>query len=280
MELVQAWCGRNVERVIVAPIGDIQWSGENGSTAIEHLERHIARCLALHDPKRGTQVRFIGMGDYTDFASPSNRARLQAANLYDTAQEVMEDAANNLVAEVFKRFLAPTKGMWIGLLEGHHFFEFGGRTSDTILAEMLDTKFLGTSCFANIQPVNVTLWAHHGCGGGTLPSAPLNKLYHVEAGIEGADVYMIGHTTKMPAVRMSRMRPDFSVQPPTLKHRDVHLVNTGGFSKSNVLGHRRGGLPRGDYAEQGMMTPSALTSPLIYINAKAKHAEERVRVEI
>lgn len=272
MELVTVDTGRH-RRIVIAPLGDIQWSGDKGSTARDHLKRHIDRCLEL-------DAWFIGMGDYTDFASPSNRARLAAANVYDTAQEVLEDAASNLVEEVFVRFLKPTRGRWIGLLEGHHFYEFGGQTSDMLLAEKLRTRMLGTSCYVHLRPSAVTLWAHHGGGAGMLPSAPLNRLYHVAAGLEGADVYLMGHTTKMSSVRLSRPQPRWDRTPPDLTHRDVHFVNTGGFSRSNVPNSRRGNIPRGDYAEQAMMTPSPLAAPLIYIDGGANRLEDRVRVEV
>lgn len=261
------------KQIVIAPLGDIQWSGDHGSTARDHLRRHIDRALA-HD------AWFLGMGDYTDFASPSNRARLAAANVYDTAQEVLEDAAANLVDEVYERFLKPTTGRWIGLLEGHHFYEFGGRTSDMMLAEKLKTKHLGTSCFVHIEPADVTLWAHHGMGGGVLPTASLNKLYHTSAGLHGADAYLIGHSTKEGAVRLSRPFPRWDRDEPDLSHRDVVLVNTGGFSRSNVPRSRRGGIPRGDYAEQGMMTPSPLTAPLVKIYPGEKRQEDKVRVEV
>jgi hypothetical protein len=223
---------------------------------------------------------FLGMGDYTDFASPSNRTRLAAANVYDTAQEVLEDAASNLVDEVYEKFLKPTTGRWIGLLEGHHFYEFGGRTSDMLLAERLKTKHLGTSCYVRVEPCGVVLYAHHGAGGGVLPTATLNRMYHVAAGLEGADVYMLGHSTKAGVVRLSRPRPRWDRDPPDLTHRDIFLVNTGGFSRSNVPRSRRGNIPRGDYAEQAMMTPSPLTAPIVRIDTRAARLEDRIRVEV
>lgn len=259
-------------KLVIAPLGDIQFSGALGSTAQDHLRRHIDRAMTLN-------AWFLGMGDYIDFASPSNRARLKSAGLYDTAEEVLEDAAGGLVDAVFEQFLKSTTGRWIGLLEGHHFFEYGGRTSDMLLAERLKTRHLGTSCYVNIQPCNVTLWAHHGQGGGVLPSASVNKLYHVAAGLEGADVYLMGHSTKLATSRLSRPYPVWKPRPKFI-HRDIHLVNTGGFSKSNVVGHRRGGIPRGDYAEAAMMTPSPLSAPLIHIDTRATRLEDRIRVEV
>lgn len=272
MELVTLRTGK-AKSITVAPLGDIQWAGAAGSTAQDHLRRHIDRCLEA-------DAWFIGMGDYIDFASPSNRSRLRSAQLYDTAQGVIEDAARDLTQEVFDKFLAPTRGRWIGLLEGHHFFEFGDVTTDMVLADLLKTRTLGTSAFVRIEPCGVTLWAHHGQGGGQLPGAPLNKLYHVAAGLEGADVYLMGHTTKIPAVRLSRPRPDWTTNPPSLTHRDIFLVNTGGFSRSNIPFHRRGSIPRGDYAEAGMMTPSPLSAPLIVIDPNAKRLEDRIRVTL
>jgi hypothetical protein len=174
--------------------------------------------------------------------------------------------------------LKPTKGRWLGLLEGHHFYEGSGSTSDQWLAEMLDAPHLGTSCYVRLKPSGFVIWAHHGLGGGILPTSGINKLYHTSAGLAGADVYLMGHNTKMGVSRLSRPMPNGEFT--DLTHHDVLLVNTGGFSKSNVVGHTRGRIRRGDYAEQGMMTPSPLAAPLIHFDGpRGKHGEG-VRVEV
>lgn len=272
MELVQFAVPKSYKEVVIAPLGDVQWSGDVGPTAQDHLRRHIDRALELN-------AWFIGMGDYTDFMSPSNRASLAATRLYDTSRKVIEQASCGLVDEVYERFLKPTTGRWIGLLEGHHFYEVGGEHSDSILAQKLKTRLLGTSCYVHIEPCDVTLLATHGLGGGILPGTGLNKLYHWAAGLEGADVYLMGHNTKLASVRLSRPQPVWKPKP-DLVHRDIHLVNTGGFSKSNIVGHRAGNAPRGDYAEQGMMTPSPLSAPLVRIDTRAQRLEDRIRVEV
>lgn len=266
MELIKVKTGK--QQVVIAPLGDLQWSGRKGPTAYDHARRHIDRALKLN-------AWFVGMGDYIDFLSPSNRQRLQSAALYDTAEAVIEEKVNELVQEVYDRILAPTKGRWLGLLEGHHFAEMGGYTSDTLLADLLDARFLGTSAYIRLEPSGVVIWAHHGNGGGVLPAAQLNKLYHVSAGLQGADVYLIGHSTRLSVARLSRPRPAWEKM--DLTHNDIFLVNTGGFSKSNIVGHHKGRIVRGDYAEQGMMTPSPLAAPLIYVDGKGP---QRVKVEI
>lgn len=260
------------EQVCIAPIGDIQWTGKSGHTALGSLQRHIHTALQYN-------AHFIGMGDYIDFMSPSNRTRIRSAALYDTAEDVIEAAGIGLMEEILKEALEPTKDRWIGLLEGHHFSSLkDGTTTDTLLAKRLGTVPLGTSALVRIEflaktgakkprYVSVVLWAHHGAGGGTLPGAPLNKLYHQVASWERVDIFLMGHTTKMPSTRLSRPFPDWEVQ--SLEHRDILLVNTGGFCKSSIVGSRSGPIPRGDYAEQGMMTPSPLSAPFIFLKPMA-----------
>lgn len=268
MELTKV--NTRTHRVVVAPIGDIQWSGKKGPTAMDHVKRHIDMAMNL-------DAWFVGMGDYIDFLSPSNRQRLQAAALYDTADAVIEEKVYELVQEVFDNVLKPTKGRWLGILEGHHFAEMAGTTSDVVLADLLDARFLGTSAYIRLMPSDVTLWVHHGQGGGVLPAAPLNKLYHVAHGMAGADIYMMGHTTKLAVGHLARPRPCWDGAKPDLIHDDIYLVSTGGFSKSSIVGHTRGRFPRGDYAEQRMLTPSPLAAPFIHIDGKARN---RVRIEV
>lgn len=275
MELVRV--NTKSHQVLVAPIGDLQWSGARGPTAQTHVKDHIKEAL-----DRG--AFFLGMGDYIDFLSPSNRMRLTAAALYDTADNVIDEKVHELVQEVFDTLLTPTKGRWIGLLEGHHFYEGQGSTSDMWLAEMLECPFLGTSNFVRLDPSGFVIYAHHGTGGGQLPAAPFNKLYHTSHGWIGADVYMMGHTTKMGAVRISRPLPDWNAgengRPHSLTHNDILLVSTGGFSKSSIVGHRHGRIPRGDYAEQRMLTPSPLSAPFVRFRGPRGKYVDGIRAEV
>jgi len=272
MELIKFKHLSSAKHLVIAPLGDIQWSGKRGPSAARLAREHIRDALDLG-------AYFIGMGDYIDFLSPSNRQRLLGAALYDTAQMTIEDKVRELIDEVYEEVLEPTRGRWLGMLEGHHFMEMGGTTSDILLAEKLGARFLGTSAYVRLEPCGVTIYAHHGQGGGVLPAAGINKLYHVSAGLQGADVYLMGHNTKLGAHRLSRPRPEWEGKRPDLRHDDVLLVNTGGFSKSSIVGHKRGQIVRGDYAEQGMMTPSPLSAPLIHIYP-GRQGARRYRAEV
>ena len=74
---------------------------------------------------------FLGMGDYIDFLSPSGRQKIAAAGHYEAALKSIDDRALDLMHEVYAMFLKPTKGRWLGMLEGHHFAQLrDGTTTD------------------------------------------------------------------------------------------------------------------------------------------------------
>lgn len=269
MELVTFTIPRkrsNHEPVYIAPIGDIQFSGKRGPTAMDALKRHLDRCQKLN-------AYYLGLGDYTDFMSPSNRQRMRAAALYDTAEDVIDDKAMDLVQELYDSVLRPTKGRWLGLLEGHHFATLKtGETTDQRLCQMLGARFLGTSAMIRLQFVtnecrnNLVLWAHHGTGGGMKACAPLNKLENLAPYWGGIDVFLMGHTTKMPVVPINRVEARWHGRgAPDLVHRKVYFVNTGGFSKAFIQGSLQGRTPRGGYAEQKMLNPAVVGAPIIRI---------------
>lgn len=256
--------------IVIAPLGDIQWAGTRGPTAKDTLREYLDRTREL-------DAYYLGMGDYTDFLSPSNRQRLRAAALYDTAEDVIDDKALDLALELYQDFLKPTKGRWLGMLHGHHYATLRtGETTDQRLCGLLNTRFLGTSAFIRLQfqqhnaLQNVIIWAHHGCGGGTTAGAPLNKLQHAALGFD-ADIYVMGHTTKQPAVPLNRIKPRWNGKgSPDLVHRKVLLVNSGGFSKGYVEGAKQGRVPMGGYVEQRMLNPASLGAPVIRIQPYTK----------
>ena len=261
--------------VIVRPLGDFQYNGKRSATAVELLKRDIHETL-----EQGGY--FLGMGDYTDFMSPSNRQRRKSAAFYDTAEDAIDDHAGELVQELYETVLKPTTGRWIGLLEGHHFAELKtGETTDMMLCRLLKTRHLGTEAGIRLQfeitgsRQNVCIWAHHGVGGGSTEGAPLNKLERQATRWGGFDIFCMGHTTKGAQTPMDRVYPRWHGRgAPDLVHKTIHLVNTGGYCKAHIVGNRHGRVPRGDYAEQGMMAPAHLGSPVIKITPWMRSHEQ------
>ena len=250
---------------VLMPIGDIQWAGKGGSTTLDLLKRRIETGLELG-------AMFLGMGDMIDLMSPSNRAEFSRAGLYDTTRQIMDAKASDLVQELFDLALRPTVGKWIGLLEGHHFTEMlDGSTSDMLLCRLLKTRHLGSSCFGRIRFAygkvkqgDVTFWAHHGQGGGMRVSGPINKLETLANSWE-ADIFLMGHATKMPSAPINRVYASWAGGVPHLRHRKIILVGTGGFSRGYIEGNKIGQVPRGCYVEKGMMSPTHLGCPIVRI---------------
>ena len=253
-------------QIVLAPLGDIQWSGAHGMTAQDHLRRHVDACL-----ERGAW--FLGMGDYIDFLSPSNRSRLRGAALYDTAEDVIDETGLELVHDLYEKFFTPTKGRWLGLLEGHHYSQFkAGDTSDMRLCQLLGAPFLGTTACIRVRfkayPSRsdcAILWAHHGArGAGYTLGAAVNELQQVASAWEGIDVYFMGHVPKGTVAPLNKPYPVWTPRgAPTVIHKTVYLVRCGGFSKSYVLGAQQGQVKRGGYAEQRAMSPAFIGAPVV-----------------
>ena len=266
----------------IVPVGDIQWAGDDEAVALSHLKEYLARALEWR--KQGDTVLFLGMGDFVDFASPSNRARIESANLYDTALQVIDDAARGLASDLFAHVLRPTVDHWIGLLQGHHWKRFlTGETTDTYLSNLLKTRFLGdTACIRLVfklasrgqrhHYIPFTLFAAHGCGNGQTGYYPVGRLEKVAADWEYIDVFLMGHTTKQAVEFRNRLRPRWNRKGrPDLSHRKVTLVGTGGFSKTYVEHAMQGNYAGGGYAEKRLLSPAILGSPIVHIRPRCLH---------
>lgn len=278
------WKRSNHSPIVIAPIGDIQWAGKRGPTAKDILKEHIARCLDL-------DALFVGLGDYTDFMSPSNRQRMRAAALYDTAEDVVDDKALDLVLELYEDYLKPTKGRWAGLVHGHHYHQLKtGETTDQRLCQLLDTTFLGTSAYIRLnfvtrdrtkdrpsQAFTTTLFVHHGAGGGQKVTAPLLKLENLLPYWD-ADIFMLGHMTKQASAPIPRITPRWVGRgAPDLIHRRIYIIGCGGFAKGYAERAMQGRVPMGGYVEQKMLNPTSLGAPIIRITPKLAFKNERHR---
>ena len=249
--------------MLLMPVGDIQYDGPDGAADLPRLCRHLAWGVA-HG------AYFIGMGDFVDFMSPSNRDRLATAGLYDTATSIIDRAATTLEDEILA-LLAPTRGRWVGLLQGHHYFShLDGTTSDTRFALALGAPFLGDCALMRWTfrhesggSVNVKVWAHHGHGGGSiLPTAGLNKLYHQKVRYPNVRLFLMGHVPQLGHVLTDGL--DITDRgEPHLLHEDTHYVLTGGFARGYLEGNQFAGRSQGGYAEKRMLPPAVLGGAVI-----------------
>lgn len=249
--------------ITIAPLGDIQWNGVKDDIALTNLHEHLEKVQSLPRPF------YLGTGDYVDFASPSNREALASVRLYDNARKAVGDVALSLADECYDKVLAPTKGKWLGMLSGHHYYPLvSGGTTDTHLAGKLKAPFLGVDAVVRVtftdphHTEHIDIWCHHGTGSSKKPWGPLTKLTDLATSWD-CDVFVIGHMTKKAKADVNRVYPVFTPRGAWLSHRTIHLVGAGGWSKAFRLGEAEG-----TYIERGMLSPVVLGAPIIHVRPK------------
>jgi hypothetical protein len=240
----------------LAPIGDFQYGA--AGCDVQKLKRHIAYGVknAWH---------FLGMGDYLDHFSPSNKKALVAAkgSLYESAVELLDDAVKQRCQKLVDEVLHKSAGRWIGLVHGDHIWDFNdGYNSDAWIADELGAQYLGTAAIVRISlggapkapPLKVLVT--HGRGSSV---SSTGKTLHLERLLTAfdVDVVLMGHShlkygfpvDKLKAVTM----PDGSAK---LVNETKILGITGSFYNGYQQGQKNGaGLPTGSYPEHGAMRP-------------------------
>jgi hypothetical protein len=281
---VAAWA-LPMHEVRILPLSDIQYGAQGCD--VDRLKRHVDWGLQ-------NDCHFIGLGDYLDVASPSNRRMLREITLYDSVREMMDNKMDDELKKLL-RILEPTKGRWLGLVSGHHLWEFAdGTTTDTRLAAALDTHYMGDGAAVSILQFKhqhagtkrtrngtAKIWFHHGQGGGQTAGSPLNRLEHI-AKTFYADVYLMAHqhrkvSTKMPFI-------DYEAGPRGGIHftsRNRILACTGGFLKGYEMGTTNPfGHPASSYVEKAMMTPTALGGVLVFVRPRILSGRVTIDVDI
>lgn len=187
--------------------------------------------------KRG-DIYFLGMGDYDDLSSTSEREILRSNKLHDstiyTLNGLYEENCNRLYREI--DFM---KGRLIGLIEGNHFSQFdSGITTTQMLCEKMQCKYLGVSSFIRLNLVYSTtyrqtldVWAHHGLSGGRTVGASIGKLENM-AKMSDARINLMGHDhRKQIAFQRKFSLIDSHHGKLTVEDQKILLARTGSFLK-------------------------------------------------
>jgi hypothetical protein len=195
----------------------------------------------------------------------------------------------------FIDILKPTKGRWIGFLEGDHRWDFrDGSSVDQLIARHLKGYFLGTSAMIRFKfhgvpkghpEADCTLFCHHGTGSAQTQGGSLNKVENMLKAFD-ADIYLMGHVhSKIAApIDQQQITPDG-----VHSHRTKLIARTGAW----LLGYASGSprslddaavLSRGSYVEQKAFIPSALGGLAIGLGVekihKSKYYRPRIHISI
>lgn len=245
---------------VLIPLGDIQHQTNRDAVDWRRLERVVAWGVEHN-------ALWLGMGDFVDNESPSNRQALKTAGIYDSVVDALDYRSEELEDDI-KKLLAPTVGRWVGTLGGHHYHVYqDGTTTDTRMAQYLKCPYLGDSAYVNLAfdmpknqkqaPITFNILARHGSGSGRTAGAPVNNIERQITGFD-ADLYVQGHTHQAGAVPRDRIYPYFGPKIGSLVHKTMYLVSTGSFLKSYIDGHKRDGRAQGMYPEKAGMNPAHL----------------------
>jgi len=230
------------------PVGDIHWGAVN-----HHSEKFTEFCEWGFKKQR---AYYLGMGDYTDAVSHTEKQNLRLAKLHDTTVDALERWWKRDIND----FLAKTKfmrGRTIGVLEGNHYVLFEDGTSSTqIIANRLGTRYLGGASLIRLilrsegqhDSGTVDIFAAHGRRAAKLLGASINQVVDLER-IAKADVYCLAHDHKKSiamATTLGLKGDRRAVR--SVPYKKVY-VRTGGFQGSYIPDSK-------DYCANNLLRPN------------------------
>jgi len=254
------------EPVYVIPFGDI-----HRSSPMCHVEKWQE---FLEWAKKKKNCYFLGMGDYDDLVSTSERESLIRSPLHDSTIQTIESMYRKHTDRLVKE-IGFMKGRIIGLLEGNHYAQFqNGTTSTQRMCEALDCKYLGVSSFVRLQVTkggqhkgsrSVDIWAHHGMGAARLIGGSLNRVQQMAEAAE-FDIGLMGHDHKKSIGTINRLKLIGAGDRMRLAHRKVLVARTGSFLKGYVPGER-------SYVADSMLNPTDLGVVKIELTCRRSRKE-------
>ena len=212
--------------VTLVPFGDIHFGAP--LHAEETFNEWLKRCKDYENPY------YLGMGDYLDLASTSERGVLSNNILHDSTLATLDDLYRAQADELGDKIAFMTKqDRLLGLIEGNHFGQLStGQTTDSYLCERFKVPWLGVSCMyrLNLEApgrnyATTTIAIHHGSGGGATSGASVNRVEKMLPEME-ADIYLQGHDHKKWITSKSRLYLNNRLK---VKHKTIIFARTGSF---------------------------------------------------
>jgi hypothetical protein len=219
------------EPIYIIPFGDVHKSSPM------HCRDRWKEFLDWAKTKK--RAYFIGMGDYDDLASTSERELLTNKKLHESSFKTLEQLYLDNTKK-FARDIEFMRGRLIGLLGGNHYGEFqNGTNTDQKLCELLGCRYLGSNSFIRLQfqqnnkhqtRMAVDIFAHHGRGGGRTAGGSMNPVQQMGK-IAEADIYLMGDNHQRGVIHESKLRLTQGCGKLKLVQRKILLARTGSFLK-------------------------------------------------
>lgn len=219
------------------------------------------------------RARFIGMGDYQEWFSESERVGMNSVRLHQSSKKTIEDFAKDAVRKFFKK-ISFMKGKLLGLMEGNHFYPFeNGMTSTQYLCQLLGCKYLGATALTRLsfkyakgnKTSKIDVFSHHGKGASRLVGGSLNTVQQMAECAE-ADIYLMGHDHKKSIGMSSRLALTDGRNGLHIKERKLLYARTGSFLK----GYEEG---KPSYVSQKLLNPCDLGTVKIELTPRNKKGD-------
>lgn len=247
------------QKGLFMPVGDIHYG------APDFPKRHFADHIQW-GVDRGAY--FLGMGDYLDFTSESQRKI--TGGLRESAKLQLDELVRARADELLE-LMAPSRDRWIGLITGNHSWLFQDGTSVEqylcrglgkgcdFLGDMVMLRLVVDQSLSKHPEADVIVLAHHGVGGGTTIAGQLLKPEQ-QLKWSQADLVLMGHCHSkiVGSIDKILVTPDGKTS-----HRTTLIARTGAFLRA-YAGHdpkplgEPAYLSSGSYVEKKALMPSSL----------------------
>lgn len=220
--------------------------------------------------KNDKSAYFVGVGDYLDELSASERRKYINADYHDSTTKNISKFYTQRAINMSKE-ISFMKGRLIGLCEGNHFFKLeDGTTTTNIMCRELDCKYLGVKTFIELifridkhHAHRIVVCLHHGEGGGRRASTSVGKLENM-AHTHDADIILMGHDHRKNHVESTIIGITHAqTGKPNVIERVQYCARTGGFLKGYIDQHQ-------SYVVDANMPPNSLGNVEFHITPKIK----------
>lgn len=267
------------QTIWVAPFNDIHYNTDECDK--DRFHRYIE--WGTKKIKAGDKLVGIGLGDYNDILSPSERASVASAKggygLHETSLQQVDKWIEEITLK-FANVMSPWKGHIRMLLEGHHYMCYSmvargglrnlrGQSNTEHLTRLLGCTYGGQLGIIDLNfghGLHLVVVATHGYGGARTPGARVIKRVRMNEVYDG-DLYLMAHdNTKM------------AISDNVLKHVDGKYVakkrtycGVGSFQKAYPDDE-----PSGGYVEAIMLPPSDLGAVITGIRKEKRAGKWRL----
>lgn len=270
---------KDSQTVWVAPFNDIHYNTDECDK--ERFHRYIK--WGEDKLNKGDKLIGIGLGDYNDILSPSERASIVSAKggygLHETSLQQIDKWIEAMTLE-FAKAMKPwsNKDGITMLLEGHHYMCYSmmsknksirGSSNTEHLCSLLGATYGGQLGIIDLnfgQGLHLVIVATHGYGGARTPGARVIKRVRMNEVYEG-DLYLMAHdNTKM------------AISDNVLKHvggkyvaRKRTYCGVGSFQRAYP-----DKTPSGGYVEAIMLPPSDLGAVITSVKREKRDGKYRL----